>query len=84
LFVKYLLILSLQKSDPVRSIEEKVKGFVMGIKDKKAATCKDCGSYILLVPKAGLEPARLSPLPPQDSVSTKFHHFGICSLFRAL
>ena len=23
-----------------------------------------------LVPKAGLEPARLSPLPPQDSVST--------------
>ena len=29
-----------------------------------------------MVPKAGLEPARLSPLPPQDSVSTKFHHFG--------
>jgi hypothetical protein len=29
-----------------------------------------------LVPKAGLEPARISPLPPQDSVSTKFHHFG--------
>ena len=24
----------------------------------------------LMVPKAGLEPARLSPLPPQDSVST--------------
>jgi hypothetical protein len=23
-----------------------------------------------MVPKAGLEPARLSPLPPQDSVST--------------
>ena len=29
-----------------------------------------------MVPKAGLEPARVSPLPPQDSVSTKFHHFG--------
>jgi hypothetical protein len=24
----------------------------------------------IMVPKAGLEPARLSPLPPQDSVST--------------
>ena len=24
----------------------------------------------LMVPKAGLEPARLAPLPPQDSVST--------------
>ena len=23
-----------------------------------------------MVPKAGLEPARLTPLPPQDSVST--------------
>ena len=31
---------------------------------------------INVVPKAGLEPARVSPLPPQDSVSTKFHHFG--------
>ena len=30
----------------------------------------------MMVPKAGLEPARVSPLPPQDSVSTKFHHFG--------
>ena len=29
-----------------------------------------------LVPKAGLEPARVASLPPQDSVSTKFHHFG--------
>ena len=36
-----------------------------------------------MVPKPGLEPGRASPLPPQDSVSTKFHHFGICvkSLF---
>ncbi len=25
-----------------------------------------------LVPTAGLEPAQLSPLPPQDSVSTNF------------
>jgi hypothetical protein len=29
-----------------------------------------------MVPKAGLEPARVSPPPPQDGVSTKFHHFG--------
>jgi len=29
-----------------------------------------------LMPKAGLEPARVSPPPPQDGVSTKFHHFG--------
>jgi hypothetical protein len=29
-----------------------------------------------MVPKVGLEPTRLLPLPPQDSVSTKFHHFG--------
>ena len=31
--------------------------------DMKAFVC-------LMVPKAGLEPARLAPLPPQDSVST--------------
>jgi len=36
-----------------------------------------CSTLILfLVPKAGLEPARLAPLPPQDSVSTRFHHLG--------
>ena len=29
-----------------------------------------------MVPKPGLEPGRDTPLPPQDSVSTKFHHFG--------
>jgi hypothetical protein len=29
------------------------------------------------VPKAGLEPARVSSPPPQDGVSTRFHHFGI-------
>ena len=34
-----------------------------------------------MVPMAGLEPARLAPLPPQDSVSTKFHHIGtVCAL----
>lgn len=33
-------------------------------------------SFFYVVPKAGFEPARVSPLPPQDSVSTKFHHFG--------
>ena len=31
---------------------------------------KNNGLHKYLVPKAGLEPARLSPLPPQDSVST--------------
>ena len=31
----------------------------------------------MLVPKAGFEPARLAALPPQDSVSTRFHHFGM-------
>ena len=30
-----------------------------------------------MVPKAGFEPARVSPPPPQDGVSTRFHHFGI-------
>jgi hypothetical protein len=35
---------------------------------------------INVVQKAGLEPARVSPLPPQDSVSTKFHHFGTCTI----
>jgi len=41
-----------------------------------AATHSGYGCFKQLVPKAGLEPARVSPLPPQDSVSTKFHHFG--------
>ena len=35
---------------------------------------------VSLVPKAGLEPARVSPPPPQDGVSTSFHHFGIILL----
>jgi len=34
------------------------------------------------VPKAGLEPARVSPPPPQDGVSTKFHHFGSIGYYR--
>jgi hypothetical protein len=29
------------------------------------------------VPKGGLEPPRVAPPPPQDGVSTKFHHFGM-------
>ena len=33
-----------------------------------------------MVPKAGLEPARLSPLPPQDSVSTNSTTWAIFSL----
>src|SRR5512145_1304033 len=31
---------------------------------------------IAMVPKGGLEPPRVSPPPPQDGVSTRFHHFG--------
>jgi hypothetical protein len=31
------------------------------------------------VPKGGLEPPRVAPPPPQDGVSTKFHHFGMNS-----
>src|SRR5919197_5737198 len=31
----------------------------------------------LKVPKGGLEPPRVAPPPPQDGVSTSFHHFGI-------
>ena len=37
-----------------------------------------------MVPKAGLEPARVAPLPPQDSVSTKFHHFGTIHVYSVL
>jgi hypothetical protein len=37
-----------------------------------------------MVPKGGLEPPRVSPPPPQDGVSTKFHHFGMELLFRRL
>ena len=37
---------------------------------KKAVTLTITACYLLVVPKAGLEPARVSPLPPQDSVST--------------
>jgi hypothetical protein len=29
------------------------------------------------MPKGGLEPPRVAPPPPQDGVSTKFHHFGM-------
>jgi hypothetical protein len=38
--------------------------------NKKAATLTITAYYLWMVPKAGLEPARVSPLPPQDSVST--------------
>ena len=37
---------------------------------------------ICLVPRAGLEPAQLSPLPPQDSVSTNFTTWAKCSPVR--
>ena len=34
------------------------------------------GSRRSLVPKAGFEPARVTPHAPQTCVSTRFHHFG--------
>ena len=34
-------------------------------------------SEIDSLPMAGLEPAQLALLPPQDSVSTRFHHIGL-------
>ena len=38
---------------------------------KKPPYLNDVKAFVsLMVPKAGLEPARLAPLPPQDSVST--------------
>jgi hypothetical protein len=33
---------------------------------------ESCGKAFVLVPSARLELAQLSPLPPQDSVSTNF------------
>jgi hypothetical protein len=32
------------------------------------------------VPKAGFEPARVTPHAPQTCVSTRFHHFGRLSM----
>ena len=37
--------------------------------DRRALSAGFAKTY-RMVPKAGLEPARLTPLPPQDSVST--------------
>ena len=36
---------------------------------------------LCMVPKAGLEPAQLSPLPPQDSVSTNSTTWACLKLF---
>ncbi len=41
-----------------------------GNKDEKKQELKSC--FFVLVPSARLELAKLSPLPPQDSVSTNF------------
>ena len=54
------------------AISIKTKGLTEIISVKPFVFC--------MVPKAVLEPARISPLPPQDSVSTKFHHFGTCTI----
>ena len=45
-------------------------------KTKAATPFRITARFVRMVPKAGLEPARVSPPPPQDGVSTKFHHFG--------
>ncbi len=37
---------------------------------KTAAPAGTAAIFLCVVPTAGLEPARLAPLPPQDSVST--------------
>src|SRR4030066_2600148 len=33
-------------------------------------------SEVMMVPKAGFEPAWVTPHAPQTCVSTRFHHFG--------
>ena len=40
--------------------------------DKKKPSLANASSVLSLVPSARLELAQLSPLPPQDSVSTNF------------
>jgi len=52
-----------------------------GIKSSNSISARQAADFFvtLAVPKAGLEPARVSPPPPQDGVSTKFHHFGSTS-----
>jgi hypothetical protein len=42
------------------------------IRQKKDGSRTSRVPSLVLVPMAGLEPARLAPLPPQDSVSTNF------------
>jgi hypothetical protein len=55
--------------------------------DKKPARANPLLAFLLLVPTARLELAQLSPLPPQDSVSTNFttsakdHYFNPLTLF---
>ncbi len=53
-------------------------GTVWGHKDRDydSPYLIDISKYCM-VPKAGFEPARVSPPPPQDGVSTRFHHFGM-------
>ena len=34
----------------------------------------------MMVPKAGFEPARVTPPPPQDGASAKFRHLGTRSM----
>jgi len=45
-------------------------------KNKSGQAIDNSSALLALVPKAGLEPARSYPPPPQDGVSTRFHHFG--------
>ena len=68
-----------------------VNGFSRALTDtKKPVSFATHGLYGLcrtstdfdLVPMAGLEPARLTPLPPQDSVSTNSTTSAYLGLFR--
>ena len=45
-------------------------------KKKGESTVNRFPLRIAMVPKGGLEPPRVSPPPPQDGVSTKFHYVG--------
>ncbi len=46
-------------------VTDGIDGF-FGVFTQKKPTVKTVGYSCRLVPKAGLEPARVAPLPPQD------------------
>jgi hypothetical protein len=53
--------------------------FILGLTDHlKMGSEADQNPSVCLVPSARLELAQLSPLPPQDSVSTNFTTTAVC------